>query len=250
MTTFSRSFPLEDITIQRGGDGRTVEAYAAVFDTPAEVRDGQGHYIEQIGRAAFNKTIADNGNRFGVFYNHGMTLHGTPSDIASVPLGTPMEVRADSRGLLTVTRYNKTPLAEQVLESIKNGDIRGQSFTGRIVRSDVPTPPRGFRPARSGDLPVVTRTEIALREYGPTPFPVYSDAEILGVRSLVASLHGLSDDEREQVRALLLATPQEPAIDAPTSVEDAGTEEPQMHSGRQTPSITSLRWKARQKGVL
>ena len=29
-----------------GGDGRTVEAYAAVFDDPAEINDHEGHYIE------------------------------------------------------------------------------------------------------------------------------------------------------------------------------------------------------------
>src|SRR5690349_1314009 len=36
-TTFTRSYPLDDIRIRSGGDGRTVEAYAAVFDTPSEI---------------------------------------------------------------------------------------------------------------------------------------------------------------------------------------------------------------------
>jgi hypothetical protein len=46
-------------------------------------------------------------------------------------------------------------------------------------------PRRGpFRP-RNGELPTVTRTEIALREYGPTPFPAYEDAAIVGVRALL-----------------------------------------------------------------
>lgn len=175
-----RVFALDDITIRSDGTGRTVTAYAAVFQSPAEIYDQDGHYQEQIARSAFDKTLKERAGRFGVFYNHARTLHGTPSERGSVPIGTPIEVRADGRGLLTVSRYNKTPLADEVLESIRNGDITGQSFTGRFIKSD----PRGpYLPARSGDLTLVTRSEIALVEYGPTPIPAYADAEIVGVRS-------------------------------------------------------------------
>ncbi|MFJ4735281.1 phage major capsid protein [Streptomyces sp. NPDC088770] len=177
---YSRVFALDDIAIRAGGDGRTVTAYAAVFDSPAEIRDQDGHYQEQISRSAFDKTLKERAGRVGVFYNHARTLHGTPSEKGSVPIGTPLEVRPDGRGLLTVTRYNKTQLADDVLEAIRNGDITGQSFTGRFIKSD----PRGpYLPARAGDLTLVTRQEIALIEYGPTPIPAYHDAEIVGVRA-------------------------------------------------------------------
>ena len=36
MADSTRTFPLEDIRIDPGGDGRTVTAYAAVFDTPTQ----------------------------------------------------------------------------------------------------------------------------------------------------------------------------------------------------------------------
>lgn len=182
-THFTRAYPLDDIRIRSSGDGRTVEAYAAVFDTPSEIHDQDGHYLEVIGRNAFDKTIAERAGRFGVFYNHGLTLHGTPSDRHSMPIGTPVEVRADSRGVWTVTRYNRTPLADEVLEAIKEGAITGQSFSGRMIQSN---PQRGpYRRSRSGELPTVTRSEIALREYGPTPFPAYESASIVGVRALL-----------------------------------------------------------------
>jgi hypothetical protein len=48
MTEFVRAWALDDIRIRSGGDGRTVEAYAAVFDTPTEVHDQDGHYNEVI----------------------------------------------------------------------------------------------------------------------------------------------------------------------------------------------------------
>lgn len=184
MNEFTRSFPLEDIKIRSGGDGRTVEAYAAVFGQEAPISDGDGRYKERLDPASFNKTLADKGTRFSVLYNHGMTIYGTPSDSGSMPIGTPLEVRADSRGLLTVTRYNNTPLGEATLEAIKSDSLRAQSFAGAFVRSDKAKPRGGFRADATGVLPLVTRQEINLREYGPTPFPAYSDAAIMGVRSL------------------------------------------------------------------
>ena len=185
MSRFTRSFPLEDVNVRSGGDGRTVEAYAAVFNQPANVNDSSGTYVEQIDPAAFNKTLRDKGTRFGVLFNHGMTIYGTPSDRGSMPIGTPLEVRADARGLFTVTRYNNTPLAEEALEAIKSGAIRSQSFQGRFIRSDKPTPRGGFRADSSGVLPLVTRQEIDLKEYGPATFAVYEEAAITGVRATI-----------------------------------------------------------------
>jgi HK97 family phage prohead protease len=200
----TRSFPVEDMTIVRGGDGRTVEAYAAVFDQGAAVRDQWGVYEEKISRSAFNKAISDAAPqggrtvwRMGVFYNHGLTIHGTASDRGSVPIGTPVEVTADSRGVKTVTRYNKTPLADEVLEGIASGSITAQSFTGAVRRSDKPMPRGGFRPNADGSLQVVTRMEMGLKEYGPTPFPVYEGAAITAVRA------DLSDGERTMMSFLL-----------------------------------------------
>ena len=187
---FVRSFPLQDISIRAGGDGRTVDAYATVFDTPAPIHDQDGDYIEVIDRRAFDRILpklAPSGDRTGwrcgVFYNHGMTLHGTPSDRNSLPIGVPMEIRADDHGLFTRTRYHKGELADQILEAIREGSLSAYSFSGRFDRSQ-PRPPRGgFRPDSRGNLPTVRRTESTLREYGPTPFPAYQDAAVVGVRS-------------------------------------------------------------------
>jgi HK97 family phage prohead protease len=187
---FVRSYPLQDISIRAGGDGRTVDAYAAVFDTPAPIHDADGDYIEVIDRRAFDRILTKiaptggrSGWRCGVFYNHGMTLHGTPSDRNSLPVGIPLEIKADEHGLFTRTRYHKGELADQILEAIREGSLSSYSFSGRFDRSS-PHPPRGgFRPDRTGNLPAVRRTESTLREYGPTPFPAYADAAITGVRS-------------------------------------------------------------------
>lgn len=188
--SFRRDFPLQDISIRAGGDGRTVTAYATVFDTPVPIHDQQGDYIEVIDRHAFDRILPKlqpQGDRkawrVGVFYNHGMTLHATPSDRNSVPIGVPLEVTADSRGLKTVTRFHRGELADQILEAISEGSLGAYSFSGRFDRSEPIVPRGGFHPDRYGNLPTVRRTESTLREYGPTPFPAYQDAVITGVRA-------------------------------------------------------------------
>lgn len=265
MTDFYRAFPLEDIAIRAGGDGRTVEAYAAVFDVPQRIVDQQGEYQEVIAPTAFNKTLADKGLRFGVFYNHGRTIWGTPSDVYSMPIGTPVEIRADQRGLLTVTRYNKTAVADQVLEGIRAGSITAQSFSGSFVRSDKKAPRGGFRAAADGSLETVTRQEIAMREYGPTPFPAYEAAAIVGVRAeeLARTIANMDPDERAELAALLQipamrldeAAVESSQVDAPvadSTPEGAAADAPTVdgHAARRQHSFNALRREAREKGVL
>jgi HK97 family phage prohead protease len=175
----TRSFALEDVHVGVAGDGRTVEAYAAVYGVRAEIKDSDGHYWEVLAPGAFAATIADRGLNFGVFYNHAKTIYGSPDGQLSVPIGVPLEVREDSRGVYTRTLYLDNALADAVLDGIKKGAIRGQSFSGRFERT---TRAR----ANGKDLPTFTRNEVAMREYGPTVFPAYIDAVILGTRALAA----------------------------------------------------------------
>jgi phage head maturation protease len=94
----------------------------------------------------------------------------------------PVDIHADGNGLVTVTRYSNTPLADEILELVRDGAIAGQSFTGRIERSEPNQ--NSFRPSRDGRLTTVRRTQLGLTEYGPTPMPAYEGAGILSVRHL------------------------------------------------------------------
>lgn len=234
---YDRMWALDDIVVRSGGDGRTVEAYAAVFDTPTEIKDQHGHYMEVISRSAFNRAISHGIDRIGVFYHHGMTLAGTPSDLGSVPIGSPVEVRPDGRGLRTVSRFNRSQLADSVLEAIRAGDIKGYSFRGKIYQSDPKRVPRGR------GLSTITRTELGLSEYGPTPTPYYADAGIVAVRSPQAIAEQLTTlDEpfrRELITILSRSTPQDPEQEYATSTEEPGAEDPHqpVHSGRQQADI-------------
>jgi phage head maturation protease len=131
-------------------------------ESPAEVGDDPaGPYIEVIGRHAFDGVLAKGLRGIAVFYNHGYTINGTPSDLGSVPIGRPLEIKPDARGLRTVSRFNRSDLADSVLAAIRNGDIRGYSFRGKIYRSNPPRVPRG----RGDTMPTIRRLELELDEY-------------------------------------------------------------------------------------
>jgi len=200
----TRTVPLLDYEIDRSGDGRTVVAYAAVFNSTAEIRDHDGHYDEQINPAAFNKVLARSGSisNVQVHYNHGLTLWGTPSERYSMPLGTAEEIKPDGRGLLTRTRYAKTPLGDEVLQLWNEGAIRGQSFRGATMQSRTVT---GIGP---NGRPVIERLQLGLREYGPTPNPAYADAGLVAIRSqLLEQFDQLTEEERAALAELLTESP-------------------------------------------
>ena len=192
----TRAIALEDMAIRPGritcetcgrdATGRVVDAYAGVFLQEATIVDDDGTlYLEDIDPGAWNKRLSDISRaRSGlrsvqVFYNHGKTLEGTPSESASHPLGHPMAIRADHYGLLTSTHYGTTDIADRVFTDIKDGNITGHSFTGGIFRSD---PPRKPRAVRGGALNKVRRLELGLDEYGPSPLAYYEGAGLVAVR--------------------------------------------------------------------
>lgn len=228
--TYRRAWALDGIEILsrgKGGDGRTVEAYITPFDQPTEVHDQYGHYREEIAPTAFNRTLSHGIGRIGVFYHHSMTLRGTPSELGSVPIGHPQEIRPDGRGLRTVDRYNRSTLADATLEAIRNGDPMGYSFSGPVFRS---TPPRVPRARPGSELPLVRREELGLVEYGPTPTPAYDDSGPFAVRSsaeLAAALVGLDEIARaELINILTTGTPLSASpVDTTTPELGRGTED-------------------------
>lgn len=167
-----------EVEIARSTDGRTVTGYAAIFNASYPVEDQYGQYHEVIHRSAFDKVLAT-GKLPAVLWNHGRSLSGEAHPLAEVPLGRALEVRADGKGLLTRARYNKTELADSILEAIRAGDITSQSFRGRIIRS---TPDRVPRVRHGEPWPTITRQELGLTDFGPCLSPVNADARILAVR--------------------------------------------------------------------
>lgn len=191
-----RAYAIEDLHVRSDGSGRVVEAYAAAFNVRTEIVDQDGHYNEILPATSFDRTIQHKGVNFGVLFNHGRTIDGDPNPMATMPVGVPLEVRSDERGVFTATRYLDNPLADQVLDAIKAGAIKAQSFSGRFTKS-VRSHPDG---RGRGSLPLITRHEVDMREYGPAVFAAYKEAAILGTRA-------------EQFVRTLLETPPDKRLD-------------------------------------
>lgn len=232
-----RIYALDDLHIRSDGTGRVVEAYAAAFDpVTAEVMDQDGHYREMLTHSSFTKTIQDKGpSGFGVLFNHGRTVDGTPSSSFSMPIGVPLEVAADERGVFTATRYLNNPVADYALDAIRNKAVKAQSFSGRFMRSQKTYPNGQGR----GKLPLITRHEIDMREYGPAVFAAYKEASILGtraeefVRMLLAAPPEKRLDFLQQFEGLTTSDmePEALTIGTPTGAAEV-TEEPREHSAR------------------
>ena len=195
---------IAEFAIRSGGDGRTVDAYAVPFNEPAEVVDPEGHYFEEFTPGAFGRMLSRGFSNVTVLYNHGRDILMRPSERFSVPIGRPLEMREDGRGLFTATRYASTPLGDEILQLVEEGILTHQSV--QFTR----TPGgRGTRRIRGGHkasgLDLVTRHDVNVIEYGPTPIPVYSGAEVVGVRAaqLAAQIHELLPEERLELSELL-----------------------------------------------
>lgn len=177
----SRWTAIEDMDIKRVNRGaREVTAYATFFNQPTEIRDKHGHYWEEINRAAFNRTLSHGIARVQVFYNHGYDLSGRPNLLGAVPIATPVSIKPENRGLLTVSRYNDGEVADAVLAAWEGGQIRGQSFSGKVYQDRV-------KGSRDG-LDHIERTELGLREFGPTHSPAYDGDGLVMIRSELEEL--------------------------------------------------------------
>jgi HK97 family phage prohead protease len=231
----SRTYQLEDMTIRSDGSGRIVESYMAVFGpVRSEVMDQDGHYLEENASTFLNKSLAERGLNIPVFYNHARTLDGSPDGYLSVPVGKPLEIKADERGVFNAVRYLENPLADSVLDGIRNRVINGMSYSGRFIKS-IKSYPQG---RGRGRLPLIVRHEAALREFGPTAIPQFPEAEILGTRAqqVLRMLFAAPADPFLQQFEGLTTPDVEPEAPTPDTPELVGAvdlaDEPREHSAR------------------
>lgn len=189
-----RSFAIDDLVVRSDGDGRTVEAYAAVFNQPTEIQDQYGHYYEVIDRSAFNGVIK-RGVKPQVFFNHGRDMYGNRSDRWSAPVGVHRSIEADGRGLRVQSWFVNTPAGDEALELVRSGAVDGYSFSGKPNRN------KTLAASSAGDLPTIVRQDMGLVEYGPAIMRAYEGAKVLALRS--QHLNDFDPDEwAEQIERL------------------------------------------------
>ena len=211
-----RAVPFQITRTDPATDGLTLEGYAAVFNETVRIFDPwDGEYDERFKQGAFAKTLKER-------TPYLMLQHGRHPLVGPLPIGNITGLAEDSRGLHVEARLHDNWLVQPVRDAISSGSLSGMSIMfepQKDTRDD------------SGDIPIITRTEVKLLELGPVVFPAYDSTEV-GVRSL-ADLNDLRrvlttadvDDPADEP-----ATPDEAATNEGTSADGAGDEDPERAS--------------------
>jgi HK97 family phage prohead protease len=149
-----------------------------VFDTPTEINSAyEGRFMERIAPGAFMRTLAKQGDKVKVLYDHGQD----PS-IGNKPLGVVRSLREDTVGVAyEVGLFDNTSYVADLLPGLRAGAY-GSSFRFRVV-DDTIDDESVVTDWNPNGLPVRTVTDVDLYEFGPVTFPAYPDATA-GVRSL------------------------------------------------------------------
>lgn len=162
------------------GDGLTLRGYAAVFNQPTRIDNpAEGRFDEQIARGAFAKSIND--GRKPVL----MWAHGKDPAVGMVPIGKIESLREDDHGLFVEARLHDNAHTQPVRDAIASGAVTGMSFRFQPVRD---------RETYDGEVPLITRTEVALKELGPVPIPYYEGTSV-SVRDMVVITDDDDDDD-------------------------------------------------------
>lgn len=179
----------------------TMRGHFAVFNEWAEIDSlVEGHFLERFAPGAFAKTITDNRDRMQVLFDHGLD-----ATIGRKPIGSIAVLEEDETGpYFEVALLPATYVRENVLPGLEAG-LFGSSFRFGVVNQKIERRPRRSAHNPNG-LAERTITEARVREFGPTPFPVYAGATA-GLRSLTddwfrAQLRD-ADDLRGHATALI-----------------------------------------------
>jgi len=186
-------------------DGRTLEGYAAVFNTPTRIDSWEGSFDEEIAVGAFRKTMK---KRTPVLQFD----HGRDARTGSVPIGSVQELSEDDKGLFVRARLFDNDVVEPIRQAIEGGAIDGMSFRFQVARDewrdkdgvkvkDSELEQLLWQPGDRGPLKRTILEVDPLFELGPVVFPAY-DATSVGVRSMLAQLDGA---ERKALVAELAA---------------------------------------------
>jgi HK97 family phage prohead protease len=186
------------------GDGRTLEGYGAVFNTPTRIQSWDGEWDEQIAPGAFKRTLRSSTPVL-------QFDHGRDQRTGSVPIGAIDELREDDEGLFVSARLFDNPVVDPIRQAIAGGAISGMSFrfqvaaeqwtdnAGKVVKDDDELARLLWEPGDRGPLQRTIQRVDPLYELGPVVFPAY-EATSVGVRSLLEQL--TPDEHRSMIREL------------------------------------------------
>lgn len=161
----------ETIEVRSAEDNetRSIESCAAVYDSWSQIINGW--FIECIEYGAHEESIIQDDIR-GLF-NHD------PNLILSRNVANTMSLRTDQNGLHYKMELGNQQYSNDLIESVKRGDISQNSHSFQVLE-DV------WGTKDIGGIKYQSRTikKAALFDVGPVTFPAYLDAEGIKTRNL------------------------------------------------------------------
>ena len=143
------------------GEGRTLEGYAATFGNVDLVSD-------MIHPGAFTKTLTERGHKVRLLWQHK----------TDEPIGRPIELREDTKGLFIKAIVSDTARGRDVLALLKDKAIDSMSIGYEVVVSDH---------ERKGKGTIRNLRELKLHEVSPVTFPANEEALVTSVKAGEAS---------------------------------------------------------------
>jgi len=160
------------VEVRNSGDSVEIVGYSAVFNQSIDIL---GFFTESIAPEAFNSVLQEGQDTKALFDHESRLILGRVGN------GT-LSMRTDNQGLYSTIRPNMSvSYAKDLVESIKRGDVSGQSFAFSVGAETWDF--------TDGETPHRTITEISnLYDVGPVTYPAYpqTSVAVAGLRSLMA----------------------------------------------------------------
>lgn len=217
-------------------DGRTLDGFAAVFNTLTLIDSWEGRFFEQILPGSMKKSFREKPPK--IQFDHGR--HPLIGSIPVARLVTAEEasdpVLAPSGGAHIVGRVFDNWLMEPVRDAIAEEAIDGMSFRFSVVREawyEADGKPirddeklreilrrSWYEDVPEDELPRRDLKELKVPEAGPVVWPAYSETSV-GMRSNTITIDLGRLDDREQRKALAQAVLLAETATRTTEQEDA-----------------------------
>lgn len=196
MDATSRHWVEGQVEIRAAADGTPViSGYAAVFGQATTIRGGIASYKEVIAPGAFKKTIQEADVRALYNHNENYVLGRSKS-------GT-LKLSEDSIGLKYEVSVPATTWAQDLVESMRRGDVNQSSFAFTPVRQD-------WQKGSDGEPDQRTLQEVKLYDVSVVTYPAYEQttSSVRSVTALARATRGqmLDTDDLEalaELRALI-----------------------------------------------
>lgn len=168
-----RAFLVTEFRAEGGGDKPTIiHGHAAVFNSPADSNWG---WFEQIAPGAFTDAVKNDDVRALINHNPDKVLGRTKSKT--------LTLKEDKKGLYFEVEVPDTGYGNDLVTSMRRGDIDQMSFAFRTKRAEWDY---------EQDPPMRTLIDVQLLDVSPVTFPFYADTDAQ-VRSVLTAAVGVDE---------------------------------------------------------